>query len=217
MASLLPHVGRSDLGYDLDRDWRDPVNLAAIQCGLSVQICPSAPGRNRFDTAWGDLRPAAGDYTNTHGVNHEYCAMQGWALFDPPDLNGALTDQPCPRSNIKDGLSQTFLLQEDAGRPQLWKMGHLVASESSSAAGWADPNFEIALDGSDTLPTGGGQKLGPCHINCTNDNEAYSFHNRGIFCLMCDGGVRFVDSSIDARSFAALTTRASGDGAVKLE
>jgi prepilin-type N-terminal cleavage/methylation domain-containing protein len=211
VAALLPHLGRSDLGYDVDRDWRDPVNQPAVQIELEVLICPSAPGKHRVATEWGDLQPAAGDYTNTHGVNHEYCQMLGWALYDPPDYNGVLTDRPCPRSYIKDGLAQTFLLQEDAGRPQLWKMGRRSAAESSSAAGWADPNYEIALDGSDTLPSGGGQKLGPCHINCTNDNEAYSFHQRGVYCLMADARVQFIESSIEARIFAALTTKAAGD------
>jgi prepilin-type N-terminal cleavage/methylation domain-containing protein len=211
VAALLPHLGRNDLGYDMDRDWRDPVNRQAIQIELEILICPSAPGRHRFGNEWGDLRPAAGDYACTHGVNHEYCQMQGWPLYDPPDANGAITDRPCPRSWIKDGLAQTFLLQEDAGRPELWKMGRRAAGESSSAAGWADPNYELALDGSDTLPTGGGQKLGPCPINCTNDNEAYSFHQHGVFCLMADARVQFIEASIEPRVFAALTTRAAGD------
>jgi prepilin-type N-terminal cleavage/methylation domain-containing protein len=215
VATLLPYIGRSDLGYDTDRDWRDPVNRPGIQTQLPLMVCPTAPGRHRVGTEWGDLRPAAGDYTATHGVNHEYCQMQGWPLLDPPDQNGVLTDQPCPRAQIKDGLSQTFLLQEDAGRPELWKMGTRSAAEESSAAGWADPNYEIALDGSDTLLTGGGQKLGPCFINCTNDNEAYSFHHHGVYCLMADGAVRWIDSALDAKVFAALSTRAASDGPVK--
>ena len=77
--------------------------------------------------------------------------------------------------------------------------------------GWADPDLEIALDGSDTLPTGSGQGQGPCVMNCTNDNEVYSFHTDGANFAFADGSVRFIRDSIRATTFAALTTKAAGD------
>ena len=89
-------------------------------------------------------------------------------------------------------------------------MGRLVSGNSTNGA-WADPDFEVALDGSDRTYVGGGQKLGPCVINCTNDNEAYSFHPGGAYVLMADGAVRFVNETIHAKTFAALTTRAAKD------
>jgi prepilin-type processing-associated H-X9-DG protein len=89
----------------------------------------------------------------------------------------------------------------------------LVSCESgvSSDAGWADPNYEIALDGSDYLTTGPGQELGPCVMNCTNHNEAYSFHTGGANLLFGDAAVRLVSDQIEPKVFAALTTRASKD------
>jgi prepilin-type N-terminal cleavage/methylation domain-containing protein len=209
VSDLLAYLERTDLQYDLTRDWDDPVNRAAIQTQLPLQLCPSAP-RNRVATDFPSLQAAAGDYSNTHGVNSGYCAFVGWPLYDPPDRNGALIDVPMRSIFIRDGLSQTFLLEEDAGRPQLWRMGRLASGNSTNGA-WADPDFEIALDGSDRNFVGVGQKLGDCVINCTNDNEAYSFHPGGAFVLLADGSVRFISEHIHARAFAALTTRAAKD------
>lgn len=48
-------------------------------------------------------------------------------------------------------------------------------------------------------------------MNCTNDNEAYSFHPNGVNLLYADGSVHFTAQSIAPRVFAALMTRASGD------
>lgn len=209
VSNLLPFIERGDLHYDLTRDWDDPVNRTAIQTQLPLQQCPSS-SHGRIASDYPDLQAAAGDYTSTHGVNCGYCVLSGWPLYDPPDRNGALIDVPLKSAAIRDGLSQTFLLQEDAGRPELWRKGRIGLGESTNGA-WADPDFEIALDGSDRGNVGGGQKMGDCVINCTNDNEAYSFHSGGAFMLLADGSVHFISELIAAKTFAALTTRASKD------
>ena len=210
VSDLLRHVEQGTLQYDLEKDWNDPANRLAIQTRLAIMICPSTPRARRVDEARGELLPAAGDYASTHGVNHDYCELSSWPLYSPFDNNGVLTDEPCRLCSIQDGLSQTFLLQEDAGRPQLWRMGRFVPGRSTEA-GWADPGYEIALDGSDRSYIGGGQKMGTCVINCTNDNEMYSFHRGGALALFADGAVRFIANEIDPHIFAALTTRASAD------
>ena len=48
-------------------------------------------------------------------------------------------------------------------------------------------------------------------MNCTNDNEAYSFHPGGCNLLFADCSVRFVSDRVANATFAAMTTRASGD------
>lgn len=207
---LLPFLEQSNLKYDITRDWLDATNVPAIQSELSLLICPSAPERHRVDNAWPAYLPVAGDYAGTSGVNPGYCQMQGWPLYKPAENNGILIDRACLLAWVTDGLSNTIMLQEDAGRPQLWRMGRL-ASGNSKNCGWADPEYSIALDGSDTLVTGSGQANGLCVMNCTNDNEAYSFHRGGCLMLMGDSAVRFVADGIDARTFAALSTRAAGD------
>jgi hypothetical protein len=48
-------------------------------------------------------------------------------------------------------------------------------------------------------------------MNCTNDNEAYSFHGNVCLSLLGDGSVRTLYEGIDNRTFAALSTKASGE------
>jgi prepilin-type processing-associated H-X9-DG protein len=48
-------------------------------------------------------------------------------------------------------------------------------------------------------------------MNCTNDNEAYSFHPGGVNLLFADAHVRMVSQSVAREVFAAISTRATGD------
>ena len=210
-AHLLPFVEQSVVRYDREKNWDDPANRAAVQTMLPLLVCPSVPGGSRLDQSQPDILPAAGDYAPTHGVNAKYCKIAGWPLYDPPDENGLLIYQPLRPADVLDGLSQTITLVEDAGRPELWRVGRRRAAGVAEDAGWADPNYEIALDGSDYLATGPGQELGTCVINCTNHNEAYSFHPGGCHLLFADASVRLVSERVDAKIFAALSTRASRD------
>jgi prepilin-type N-terminal cleavage/methylation domain-containing protein/prepilin-type processing-associated H-X9-DG protein len=209
---ILPYIEQGNIGYDLSKNWDDPVNQPWTQVQIALLYCPSAaPGANRTDPDW-PFRPAVSDYTVYHGVNPGYCLLQevNWPLYSPPAENGIMTSKPCRIADIKDGTSQTFLVVEDSARPELWRMGHR-AEGSASAGGWADPNLEIALDGSDTLPTGQGQGFGPCVMNCTNDNEVYSFHVAGANFAFADGSVRYIHDSIRNTTFAALVTKAARD------
>jgi prepilin-type N-terminal cleavage/methylation domain-containing protein/prepilin-type processing-associated H-X9-DG protein len=209
MPPLLPFIEQGNIRYDLARNWDDPVNQPWTQVQIKLLYCPAAPGSPRVDEAV-SFRPAVSDYTVYHGVNPGYCRMVGWPLYSPPAENGIMTPTPCRLLDITDGTSQTILVVEDGARPQLWRMGKKIAG-ASSAAGWADPNLEIALDGSDTLTTGQGQGFGPCVMNCTNDNEMYSFHRGGANVAYGDGSVRFLRETIRNTTFAALVTKATGD------
>ena len=209
VPGVLPHVEQSLLSYDVSRDWDDPANSRAIATPLAILRCPTSPTGQRLDTS-GGAPAAAGDYAPTHGVNAVYCNLAGWPLYSPPNENGILIFEPVPAADVTDGLSQTILLVEDAGRPQLWRRGTAAVGVAENG-GWADPGYEIALDGSDTLLTGHGQALGTCVMNCTNNNEAYSFHPGGANLLFADGAVRLVAESVSPKVFAAICTRASRD------
>jgi prepilin-type N-terminal cleavage/methylation domain-containing protein/prepilin-type processing-associated H-X9-DG protein len=217
VSHVLPYIEQQNVPYDRTKDWDHPANRQAVRTPLAVLLCPSAPSGERVDPAWPDILPAAGDYAPTHGVNAKYCNIVGWPLYSPPDENGLLIFRPLRPVAVTDGLSQTITLVEDAGRPQLWRVGRRRAAGLAPDACWADPNYEIALDGSDYLTTGPGQELGPCVMNCTNNNEAYSFHAGGCNLLFADCAVRLVSEHVSNKVFAAISTRASqdivGDGA----
>ena len=206
---ILPFIEQPNIQYDLTKNWDDPVNQQAAQTQIRLLYCPSAPGGDRTDYAV-SFQPAASDYTVYHGVNPGYCDMVGWPRYKPEAQNGVMTSTICRVRDITDGTSVSFLAVEDGGRPDLWRMGRLAVG-NASAAGWSDPNLEIALDGSDYLYTGNGQGFGPCVMNCTNDNELYSFHPGGANFVFADGSIRFIRDTIRNTTFAALVTKAQGD------
>lgn len=210
VPDILPFIEQQNIPYQLALDWDHPANRPAMQTQIKILLCPAAPRADHVDTYTNSYRGAVGDYTATHGVNAGYCHLVGWPVIQPEDWNGVLVYYGIRLTDILDGTSQTFLLVEDAGRPELWRMGRRATGGSSSGA-WADPHYELALDGSDRLTTGQGQGLGDCVMNCTNDNEVYSFHSGGCNMLFADGSVQFIRDNISNVTFAALTTRAGGE------
>lgn len=209
IAPILPFIEQPNIRYDLTKNWDDPVNQQASAAQIPILYCPAAPTTVRSDITL-NWAPAASDYTVYHGVNPGYCDMLGWPRYSPEAQNGAMTEKPCRVIDIKDGTSTTFLVVEDCARPELWRMGRRAEGIASKAS-WADPNLEIALDGSDYLSTGNGQGFGPCVMNCTNDNEVYAFHLGGANFAFCDGSVRFIRETIRNTTFAALVTKAARD------
>jgi hypothetical protein len=132
---------------------------------------------------------------------------------------------------FSDGLSNTMLVGEDAGRPTLYNFDKPATNPKSGVQfgtawtadgwGWADINNGFSLDGtgtngvnnntsgsgSVTLAPGGGN----CYINCSNDSEFYSFHTGGVHVLLGDGAVRFLSENIDGNTLISLATRTRGD------
>ena len=106
-------------------------------------------------------------------------------------------------AEVTDGLSNTFLVSEDAGRPMLYGSGGIARGGTSSGAAWADYQSEYFTHGVS------GQRN--CHTNCTNDNEDYSFHRGGANKLYADGSVRFMKASTSMRIFARLMSFSGGE------
>lgn len=52
---------------------------------------------------------------------------------------------------------------------------------------------------------------GPCPFNCTNNNEAFSFHPVGVLAVFADGSVRFLREGMAIAIYAALITRSGGE------
>ncbi len=208
---LLPFLEQQPLAslYDWGRNWYDPANQPVVSERLAVFQCPSAPG-NR--TQQGKVGAAtwtaeAGDYLPLRGVSS---ALVFEGLIPPtPNLHGVLQiDRPSRLLEVTDGASQTLLLVEDAGRPQLWEMGRLIPEAGSGSAGWADSCNQSGLDGYDPAD---GTLVGPCAVNCTNQGELYSFHTGGAHALFADGSVQFLHEGLSIEVLSALVTRAGGE------
>jgi prepilin-type processing-associated H-X9-DG protein len=129
-------------------------------------------------------------------------------------------------TDITDGTSNTIHITESGGRPDIYRVGRLVAPAGINGGGWARPASEInSLHGSSS---DGVTPVGPCGINCTNGEDGrssyphpvygtdgtshiYAFHTGGANTLFGDGSVRFLNSNINIATLAALVTRSAGE------
>lgn len=115
---------------------------------------------------------------------------------------------------ILDGTSNTMMWCEDAGRPTEYRRNAVAMDPSTgrprraSGAGWADPDNEFWMDG---YTTDGSTRLGPCPMNCNNNNEMYSFHVGGMNAVFCDGSVRFLRQNLTVAMLTALTSASLGE------
>jgi prepilin-type N-terminal cleavage/methylation domain-containing protein/prepilin-type processing-associated H-X9-DG protein len=167
---------------------------------------------------------AAGDYAAYAKVHDDWKLYLGYPP-DAEDLVGVLAQPPYPSADdvkallaggkipltsrstrpneVTDGLSNTILLIEDAGKPQRWQLGQVVdPGDVVAGAGWADPAGYFFLKGD--INSG-------CLINCLNDRSIYSFHTNGANFAFSDGSVRFLSTSISLKTLVALLTAKSGD------
>jgi prepilin-type N-terminal cleavage/methylation domain-containing protein/prepilin-type processing-associated H-X9-DG protein len=213
-----------------------PQNVAAISTVLTVFLCPSATGEDKYN---GLIPTGAGgpgvpplnltwtggrsDYCITTGVrgdfgNIAYAGNQGGqreGAIQPGGLFGAADNKI---RNILDGTSSTFLLGERLGGTTIYRVNQVdtaltAALGPTNGGGWGDIlNGEHWLKGSLYDGTDGPDG-GPCAINCTNlrGSGFYSFHPGGAQFLMCDGSVRFISANIAAHTLASLITRKKGE------
>jgi prepilin-type processing-associated H-X9-DG protein len=124
---------------------------------------------------------------------------------------------------VTDGTSNTLLMSECGGKPvgynhkrQIYNsevngkpVDGSIEPVSSGGGSWGDMFTYSALAGGKCDDSG--QRLGPCMINVTSNNEIYSWHSGGANALFCDGSVHFLRDSIAAPTLIALVTRAGGE------
>jgi prepilin-type N-terminal cleavage/methylation domain-containing protein/prepilin-type processing-associated H-X9-DG protein len=233
LTLLLPFIEQRNSydKYDQTKNWFDVANLPVTSQTIPSYNCPStAIDRKRLDgvpeaSPWTPV-VAVTDYSPTIGVDQRLVAS---GLVDFAD-SGMLPKNGEPRfADVTDGLSNTLMYAESAGRPAVYRKGQKrfgnLPTDRLNAGGWARPASDFSLDGSSydgaTFP-------GPCAVNCSNGEavgtsfphpyygtegtaEAYSFHPAGINVAMGDGSVRFIAENVSIREFARLVTRASGE------
>lgn len=209
--------------YSHDVSWFDPPNQPIVNTHLRIWQCPSAPSNRIQDGALPTVVPpppetfsgtaACGDYAPMAHVDAGL-ARSGVidALGGPRELRGHYegvfpVNAVRRLADITDGTSQTILVAECAGRPQLWRGRRQVPDVWLTGGPWASRN---ALWCRGATPEGTAF-FGSCAVNCTNDREVYSFHPAGANAAFADGSVRFLGANIDIRVFAALVTRAGGE------
>jgi prepilin-type N-terminal cleavage/methylation domain-containing protein/prepilin-type processing-associated H-X9-DG protein len=226
---VLPYIEQDNLyrQYNFAAQWFDPVNLPVSTSKVSILQCPSSSDPDRLDgvpEAWGPL-VATTDYGATTHVDVRLAAA-GLVQYAGP---GAIPkNEPRPRfAAITDGLSNTILIAESAGRPQLWANGRRLGAPPDvrvNGGGWARAATAFSIVGSSP---DGLSFPGPCAINCSNGENVtvyphpyygrdgsgavYAFHPGGANVVFADGSVHFLRQSISIATLAALVTRDGGE------
>lgn len=238
---LLPFIEQTAIyeQYDSNFSWFAEINEPAVTSDIFGFVCPSAPGDRppvpaAMQTARGITYGApafgASDYSAVRRIRRAAWVVSGGEMPPPIERHkpGALEPQidglGVKLNEFFDGLSNTILLAEAAGRPSVWVNGRNVINPRDASLGqyveegwgWADLQDAFSLDGANEfgLPnsTSGNSPFnvtvrGNCLINCTNDGEIYSFHVGGAHSLRADGSVQFLNAQMDGLTLIALMTK----------
>jgi prepilin-type N-terminal cleavage/methylation domain-containing protein/prepilin-type processing-associated H-X9-DG protein len=232
--------------YNFNALATNPSNAAVIQTKLQVFNCPSSPNDGRIYSfpvpkdvlpgiPAGTLTASTSDYTAITGVRSwdilvaPTPAEKAAGLADigqrhgilrgttqDPSIAAALSPQ-MSISMVTDGVSNTVMVGELAGRPDVYNaQRQIIARGVNPGAGWGDgfngehwPNG-TSLDGN---IVGKDIPAGPCLINCSNyqSRAFYSFHTGGANFLLGDGSVRFFSSGTSSRTLAFMITSQRGE------
>lgn len=104
------------------------------------------------------------------------------------------------RAHVKDGLSNTFLISETAGRPQPF-VGRKTTTQAINSHRWYYANLSISVNA----------HCNGSMINCTNTSEVYSFHSDVSGFLHADGSTHFHEQSMEPEVFVSLYTMDGGE------
>ena len=209
---VLPYLEQAQLRqqYSLMHDFRDPVNAPVVRRRLSLFLCPSSPirGRDIFSSGgfleW-ETEPS--DYVPIMRVDQSLAYV---GLCDKARLyRGAMASNRVTRfAEIKDGLSNSLLITEAAGRPELWINGRSVGPFRVRGSGWGNSRNAFSIHG---VTFDGTFSPGPCGVNCTNNREIYAFHPGGANVAMADASVRFLPKHLGIRETCRLITIQGGE------
>jgi len=185
--------------YNYNADYDAPSNAAAVATQVLIYNCPTTPGAgDRYDntlsddnrtngTTFGTPGRAATDYSSINAIKALLAvALEGGIFGNTPwpyapavtaatskddiRLIGALDRQnPTKIGDIADGLSNTIMVGEDAGRPNWYGVGGQLIADVSTGdkpckeGGWCDPNAAFSIDGSwpACSPTSGSPTVSP--------------------------------------------------------
>ena len=235
-AYLLPMIEQSVVYnlYQFNTPWWDSRNFQATRSSISTWICPTTPGNRTAPTASDQSRyvvlPPEGlgqsDYVVTHEVMK--CFFEANSLPLPVGILRGIPgvidrDRAVRMAAVRDGVSNTLLFAETAGRPSLYYVNtQKDPNATKDGWGWADPRaIGTSLEGSSS----DGRQLndtdrnapytsrifGKCSINCTNHSEYYSFHTGAMQISLLDGSTRSFSQTTDAAILGAIVTRDNGE------
>lgn len=218
VVRILPFIEMTNVynKYSTSHNWNAPENQEAINAHIPILHCASTQGEpNRLDTIPGTTKTAStSDYAPVCSVA-DRLVKNGYAPNITKKSGIMDGNRETFLSRVRDGLSETLIITEDVGRPVHWAGSDIGPPNTSNncqyevengrvrGAGWADTGLGIPVHGF----TYDGLLCGPCVVNCTNNNEAYSHHPASINAIFADGSVHNISEQITAPIYAAMVTR----------
>jgi prepilin-type N-terminal cleavage/methylation domain-containing protein/prepilin-type processing-associated H-X9-DG protein len=156
------------------------------------------------------------------GMSPTYIAQVGEGK-DSGTITGWPITNKIRMASITDGTSNTMMVSECGAKPigyngfrQIYlsevdglPVDGVIEPVSSGGGAWADNFTYSALAGAQGRQNG--IRGGTCMINCTSNNEIYSFHPGGSNALFVDGSVHFLKDVASVQLIASLVTRAGGE------
>lgn len=191
--------------YSRKHDSRSGVNRIARETFVPLLQCPSTAEPSTTDTMvappYGVVKSGIGEYA--------VCLGLSWSLAAKSRSSRTIL---LPRSlgrfaAVTDGLSNTLLIGEDAGRQAAYVTGRRRIP-GHPVSTWSDTVNAVLLNGHSA---DGMSSPGPCAVNCNNAGGFYSFHPGGMNACFGDGSTRFLEEGIDMESMIALVTRDGGE------
>jgi type II secretory pathway pseudopilin PulG len=216
MSWILPYLEEANVRelYNPDIEWFAADNQSAIQTQLPFLQCPSVPVNPRTSSGATDgvsWTGACSDYGVMQGLDSSTTTYMGISA-DKARKRGFTRDRETTLlAAVTDGTSNSILLVEIAGQPELWILGNKMdpsvigkTPEKLAENGvWASRKFKLSPRGH-TLD--GLSFPGLCAMNCSNSSGMYSFHPGVALVCMGDGAVRVLGESMDIYVLYALTT-----------
>ncbi|MCE9554447.1 MAG: DUF1559 domain-containing protein [Planctomycetes bacterium] len=216
---MLPYIGEHALfeKFNFKFSWFDPENKAVTMTPVPTYMCPAAPSGSVRVMDLAKSSPTtttstgyAGDYVVFHQLLFTGTGVTctGCTTAAPKDVNSVTR-----LNKIKDGLSNTILLAEQAGRPTYY-IGRTAQASNTSMTNpkfwgcWAAYQSVQAQGWNAALPPAAG---GIFTMNRSNSQGVYSFHNGGGNFGLCDGSVRLISEEIDIKIMMALYTADGGE------
>ncbi|MBI2825174.1 MAG: DUF1559 domain-containing protein [Planctomycetia bacterium] len=232
---VFPFVEQQTLvaGYNLTIDWWVEPNRSLVATQLPLVQCPSTPEQNRVqdkpETTPPNKTGACGDYFTPAGVHLDINQVlpADQQLAATADLRGVIrwyeARNPQNRAaDVTDGLSNSIMLGECAGREDVWRRGTRYANDFTSApkvrargGAWATTDNPYEIGQRKAWDTAFGPIPGQLGINNSNEwgHCFYAFHPSGANFALADGSVRFLTEQTNLSALVALVTRSAGEPA----